>query len=90
LISNGVLLTYVIRPSSCDVIRIAIDKTICSKVTFEQEIFDSVMAGDFLICSFMHRSQLLYISLEKSLGSFEEKGEKLQAADPKCSLLDIP
>lgn len=35
-------------------------------------------------------SQLLYISLEKSLGSFEEKGEKLQAADPKCSLLDIP
>ena len=44
------------------------------------------MADDFLICSFMGRCQLLYISFKKSLGSLEEKGEKLNAADPKvCS-----
>ena len=40
LIGNGVLLTCSISRSAYDVERFSIDKTICSKVTFEEEIFD--------------------------------------------------
>lgn len=41
LVGNGVLLTYSVGQVSCDIGRISIDKTICNKVTFEEEVFDS-------------------------------------------------
>ncbi|XP_062507889.1 WD repeat-containing and planar cell polarity effector protein fritz homolog isoform X2 [Corticium candelabrum] len=90
LIGNGVLLTCSISRSAYDVERFSIDKTICSKVTFEEEIFDGVIADTFLVCSFMGKSQLLFICLKKPISSHEDKFEKLSAADPKYSIVQIP
>lgn len=42
-----------------------------------------VIADNFLVCSFMGKPQLLLVCLKKSFMSLEDKGEKLNMADPK-------
>ncbi|CAI9725270.1 repeat-containing and planar cell polarity effector fritz homolog [Octopus vulgaris] len=91
ILSNGYLITYLVKQNVADIEKVLIDKSLCGKLSGEF-ISDALLTNSFIILSYPNLAKLDYIYFQKrsNAGDVGKKIEKVSAFDPKFGHFQIP
>ncbi|XP_064623085.1 WD repeat-containing and planar cell polarity effector protein fritz homolog isoform X2 [Lineus longissimus] len=91
MLSNGIIVSFILSAYSGDVEKIFIDKTLVGKI-LSDIITDVIFTDTFAVLSYSDKAKLDYVNFTKPMpvGDAIKKFDKLSAFDPKITQLDLP